>query len=87
MTLMSDNLIEMRVESDLSNEDFRLRISYTPRNDPVPNRTDRFGFDFWDQTEPNRKLKNQTIEIPIRFGSCRFGTDRNRRKDSTKSDS
>jgi hypothetical protein len=75
----------------LQNFSFRERLILavidTSRNDSVPNRTNRFGSNFWNQTESNRKLKNQTIEISIRFGSCRFETDRNRRKDSTKSDS
>jgi hypothetical protein len=39
------------------------------------------------RTESNRKLRNQIIEISIRFDFCRFEIDRNRRKDNTKSDS
>jgi hypothetical protein len=51
-----------------------------------PNQTVRFGFEPKTGTEPNRKLKNQTIDISVWFGSRRFETSTNRQQKSTYED-
>ncbi len=51
-----------------------------------PNQIVRFGFGFWFETKPNRKLKNQIIDISVWFGSRRFEISTNRQQKSTYED-